>query len=143
MPHSVPLDATTKVLLTLSALSVPVTLTHSIEDLDASIHRDFGLGLLTAAYLLSLGYTTQLLGAILSARAHRGGHLLNLVVAVIWLVGSVGDHIDDLLFAEDYRHGAVSKVLELGIMVIGTAWALVAIWALRRSLHKDESRTDD
>lgn len=134
--QAIPLDPTIKGLLTISVLSVPLTFTHSLEDIDAGIHQDFGLGLLSAGFLLSLGYATQLLGAILSARSYRTGHLLNLLIALFWLAGAVGDHLDDVLFAEDYRRGAISKALEVGIMVIAAVWALVALRTLQHAKRR-------
>lgn len=61
---------------------MPLTLTHSVEDLEVGIHRDVGLPLLLAAFLLSLGYAAQVAAAALSDRGHRLGHLLNLAVAM-------------------------------------------------------------
>lgn len=61
-------------LLIASTLSVPLTLTHSIEDVSVGIHQRFGLSLLPAGFLLSLGYAAQVAGAALSARDHRWGH---------------------------------------------------------------------
>ena len=131
MPPPSPLGRAVRALLTASVASVPLTLTHSVEDFDAGVHGDFGLALLPAAFLLSLGYAAQLLGAILSARGHRLGHLLNLVVALVWLVGAVADHLDDVLFAEDYRRGVASKALEVGVMAVAAVWAGVSLLALR------------
>lgn len=58
-------------LLLASVLSVPFTLTHSIEDFSVGIHERFGLPLLLGAFLLSLGYAAQLAGGMLSARGAR------------------------------------------------------------------------
>lgn len=135
-----PLDRAITVLLAVSVVSVPLTLTHSVEDFEAGVHRDFGLPLLPAAFLLSIGYAAQLLGAILSARGHRLGHLLNLVVALAWLVGAVADHLDDVLFAENYRRGFVSKALELGVMATAVAWVAVSLHVLRS--HQVEDARD-
>ena len=126
-----PLGRGTLMLLVASVASVPLTLTHSVEDFEAGVHRDFGLPLLPAAFLLSLGYAAQLLAAVLSARGHRPGHLLNLAVALVWLVGAVADHLDDVLLAGDYRRGAVSKALEVGVMLVALLWAGLAANALR------------
>lgn len=126
-----PLDRGVVMLLAASVVSVPLTVTHSVEDFDAGVHTDFGLPLLVAAFLLSLGYVLQLVAGVLSARGHRIGHLLNLTVAVIWLVGAVGDHLDDVLLADDYRHGLVSKALEFEVMVVALAWVALALQVLR------------
>ncbi len=48
-------DLALEALLGMSVLSVPFTLTHSVEDFEVGVHQDFGLTLLPAAFLLSLG----------------------------------------------------------------------------------------
>lgn len=122
-------------LVTLSALSVPFTLTHVIEDFSVGIHQRFGLPLLTAASLVSLGYAAQVAGAALSARDDRRGHLLNLAVALAWFFGAVLDHLGEVLFVPigQYRAGTVSKALEVGIILISVGWAALAFDALRGS----------
>lgn len=60
-------------LVVASAVSVPLTLTHAVEDFSVGIHQRFGLPLLVAGFLLSLGYAAQVAGAALSARDHRWG----------------------------------------------------------------------
>ncbi len=71
MPGAAPIGRAITALLAGSGVSVPLTLTHTIEDFDAGVPEDFGLALVTVAFLLSLGYAGQLLGAILSVRRHR------------------------------------------------------------------------
>ena len=124
-------------LLAVSLASVPVTLTHSIEDVEAGVHQAFGLSLLVAAFLLSLAYALQVAAAVLLARTHRLGYLLNLALALVWLVGAAADHLDDVLFAEVYRRGLVSKALEVAIMVITLLWAILSLNALRRQRGLD------
>ena len=121
-------------LLIMSVLSVPFTLTHSIEDFSEGVPQErFGLALLPAALLLSLVYTAQLAGAILSAQDRRLGHLINAAVAVLWLAASVLDHLGEVIFMPNaqYRAGAISKLLEVGIMVIAAAWGPLASRAWR------------
>ncbi len=121
-------------LLFASVLSVPFTLTHSVEDFAVGIHARFGLPLLLGAFLLSLGYAAQVAGGALSARDHPAGHLLNLGVALVWLLGAVLDHLGEIVGTPTgaYRAGLVSKLLEVGIMLVAAAWAGLAARALRR-----------
>jgi hypothetical protein len=120
-------------LLIISVLSVPFTLTHSIEDFSVGIHQRFGLALLPAAFLLSLVYAAQVAAAALSARDQPLGHGLNFVVALVWLFGSVLDHLGEVLFEPNvtYRAGFISKLLEVGIMLSSAVWGTLALRTLR------------
>lgn len=120
-------------LLVVSVLSVPLTLTHSIEDFAVGIYQRFGLPLLLAACLLSLGYAAQLVAGIASARERRWGHGLNLMVALIWFVGAVADHLGEVITTptSQYRAGLLSKALEVGSMLVAFAWVALSLHALR------------
>lgn len=120
-------------LLIVSVLSVPFTLTHSIEDFSYRIYERFGLGMLPGAFLLSLVYAAQLAAGMLSARDLRIGHLMNAAMAVLWLAASVLDHLGEVLILPNvaYRAGLVSKLLEVGIMVTAAVWGPLAARAQR------------
>jgi hypothetical protein len=122
-----------RLLVGVSVLSVLFTLPHVLEDFSAGINERFRLDLLTAGFLVALVYAVQVAGAALSARDRRLGHGLNLAVALFWLFGSVLDHLGEVLFVpnELYRAGAVSKPLEVGIMVVSAVWGSVASRSLR------------
>ena len=118
----------------LSVLSVPFTLTHAVEDFSAGIPvARFGLALLPAAFVLSLSYTAQVAAAALSARGDVRGDALNLLLALVWLVGAVADHLGEIVFVPTsaYRAGLVSKALEVGIIVIAAGWTLASFSVLR------------
>ncbi len=121
-------------MLVLSVLSVPFTLTHVVEDFSEGIPAArFGLALLPAAFVLSLGYTAQLAAAALSAHGDVRGDALNLLLALVWLVAAAADHLGEILFVPTgaYRAGLVSKVLEVGIIVISAAWTFASFSVLR------------
>jgi hypothetical protein len=119
--------------LIVSAVSVPFTFTHAVEDFSVDIHERFGLALLPAVLLLSLVYATQVAAAALSAHDRPLGHGLNFGVALVWLFGSVLDHLGEVLFEPNalYRAGFVSKLLEIGIMLSSAIWGTLALRALR------------
>jgi hypothetical protein len=120
--------------LVLSALSVPFTLTHAIEDFSEGIPAArFGLPLLPAAFLLSLGYTGQIAAAALSARGDAHGDWLNLLLGFVWLVAATTDHLGEVLFVPTgaYRAGLVSKGLEVGIKLVAAGWTLTSFSVLR------------
>jgi hypothetical protein len=121
-------------MLVLSALSVPFTLTHAVEDFSAGIPAArFGLALLPAAFVLSLSYTAQVAAAALSARGDVRGDALNLLLALVWLVAAAADHLGEILVVPTgaYRAGLVSKGFEVGIIGIAAGWALASFSVLR------------
>jgi hypothetical protein len=125
--------------LLLSALSVPFTLTHAIEDFAEGIPAArFGLPLLPAAFLLSLGYTGQVAAAALSARGDARGDALNLLLGLVWLVAASADHLGEVLFVPTgaYRAGLVSKGLEVGIMLVAAGWTFTSFSVLRTGRRK-------
>lgn len=124
-----------RALLIVSLLSVPVTFTHSVEDFAVGIHQRFGLPLLLAAFLLSLGYVAQFVAGLASAREQRWGYGLNLLLALVWFFGAVADHLGEVLTTPtgQYRAGAISKALAVGIMLVALAWAGLAARALRQT----------
>ena len=117
----------------LGVLALLVTLPHSLEDFVYGIPARFGLDVLTAGILLAAGYALHLVGMLLAARGSAWGYGINLLVGLGWLVGAVADHLSEVLYAAPYRAGLPSKVLEVGIMVVGAALAVVSALALWRN----------
>jgi hypothetical protein len=119
--------------LVLSALSVPFTLTHAVEDFSAGIPARFGLQLLPAAFVLSLAYAGQVVAAALTARGNTRGDVLNMLLGLVWLVAAAADHLPEVIFVstDAYRAGLVSKTLEIGIMLVTAGWTLASFNLLR------------
>jgi len=123
-------------LIAASVATVPITLTHAVEDFSVGIHERFHLPVLLAAFFVSLAYAAQVLAAALAAQERRLGYWLNLGLALAWLVGAAADHLGEVVFVSPYRHGLLSKALEVAIMVGAALWAGLAISALRASGRK-------
>ena len=64
--------------------------------------------------------------------------MLNLLIALVWLVAALADHLGEVLFVPtaDYRAGAISKALEIGIVVVAAVWAAVSFVALRSTAEE-------
>ena len=82
---------------------------------------------LTSAYgvlALAAVYLAQALGIVLTLRADPRGAWLLAAMGAVWCAGAVIVHGHDVLFADvGYRHGAVSRILEAAIIVLGAAAA--------------------
>ena len=109
-----------------------VTFPHALEDFHYGDLARLGIPLSAEIGLLIAAYAAQLLGISLTARVTRAGPLILGVMGAIWCTGAVVVHGHDLLFAgADYRHGLISKLLELLIIVLGALIAIVALGLLR------------
>jgi len=114
-----------------SIASLFVTLPHSFEDFVAGVPADFGFTVLTAGVLLAAAYVVQVVGILLASRGLRLGYWLHLLIGLGWFLGSVLDHLDDVLLADPYRGGLLSKALAVGIMVASAAIVALSVLALR------------
>ncbi len=117
----------------LAALMVPFTVTHAFEDFAYGIPARLGVQPLPAAFVLSLVYTVHLLAAVGTARGFRPAMVIAAVLGFGWSAAAALDHGREILFADPYRAGLISKALEVGIIVVGAAWGIASVIALRRS----------
>jgi hypothetical protein len=120
-------------LLGASVLAMLLGVPHVVEDFAFGIHTRFGLPLLALASVVALAYASQVLAAALVARRDRRGYALSLVLALVWLVGALVEHLPELLFVWPYRSGWISKGLEVGLIATTAAWAALAAIGLRRA----------
>ena len=113
-----------------SVVSVGFTLTHVIEDFAYNVPEErFGVPLLPAALAVAVAYAVQVLAAALSARDDVRGHWVNAALGFGWALAAAVDHLGEVLFAWPYRHGLISKALEVGIMLSGAVWGGLALRA--------------
>ncbi|MBV8081474.1 MAG: hypothetical protein JOY86_00660 [Candidatus Eremiobacteraeota bacterium] len=109
-----------------------VSFPHALEDFHYGDLARLGIALPFAIALLIVAYAMQLLGIALTARNTRAAPLLLGSMGAIWCVGAVLVHGHDVLFAgADYRHGLISKLMEVLIIVLGAAIAIVALGFVR------------
>ena len=120
-------------LLGASVLAMLFGVPHVVEDFAFGIHTRFGVPLLALASVVAVAYAAQVLAAALVARRDRRGYGLSLLLALVWLVGALVEHLPDLLFTWPYRSGWISKGLEAGLMAATASWAALAAAGLRRA----------
>jgi hypothetical protein len=108
----------------LMIISVP----HVLEDFHYGDLLGFGAPPAVAAALLFAAYAPQIAGIALTMRGLRVGAVLLGITGAVWCVGAVFAHGHDLLFAgPEYRHGPISKVLEIAIIILSAAVALESV----------------
>ena len=119
-----PTERVGAVTITVSLASLPFIVPHVVEDFDHGIAGRDGLSTGVGAFLLGGFLGLQSLGLVHLARGRRGGFLLTLLVAAIWVVGALIEHGPDLVGP---AHGATSRLWVVGLLLTQTT-CLVLAW---------------
>ena len=112
-------------LIVIAIALVIVTIPHVVEDFHYGNILGVHLAGPTAIAVLTLAYGLQIVGIALLWPARRAGATLLAVTGAAWCVGTLVVHGSELLFSgADYRHGLISKLLEVLIIAFGatSAW---------------------
>jgi hypothetical protein len=121
-----------------SAASFLVTLPHAFEDFVYHVPQKFGLNVMTAGFLVAIGYLVQLIGTLLATRGRQAGMVLLFLIGLGWTIGATLDHLPEIIKSGPYREGTVSKIMEL--LIIGTSLALTVLSAIAiRQLRSRDS----
>ena len=106
-----------KLLLILSVLSFMVTVPHVIEDFHYGVPESFGVNPSIAGLLVGLGFAVQVAGIIGITRRAKWGLIITLLVAAVWVLGAILDHLPDIVSSSPYREGVLSRTLEVFIIL--------------------------
>jgi hypothetical protein len=121
-----------RILIAVTALLVVVTLPHALEDFQYGDLMRFGVSIPLGICVLAAMYMSQSIGMLLVARGRSRGALLLAALGGIWCIGAIIVHGHDMIFAGPlYRHGAISKILELLIIVLGVASVVLGLRTAR------------
>jgi hypothetical protein len=113
-----------------------VTLPHALEDFQYGDLMRLGINLSLGICILATAYILQLTGIMLVARGASRGAMLLAMLGAIWCIGAIIIHGHDMLFAgPQYRHGAISKILELLIIVLAASSAVLGLLTARILAH--------
>lgn len=119
-----------------------VSLPHAIEDFHYGDLLRLGIALPAGVTILVIAYSLQLSGIALTVRRRRDGPALLAIMGAVWCIGAIAIHGHDLLYAgPDYRHGFVSKLLEVLIIVLGAACAWLGALSWRGASAEPSTRT--
>jgi hypothetical protein len=111
----------------LSVLLVMVTAPHAAEDFAYGVFMRFGISDLAAGLVLAVAYGLQTYGAYLSGRGVRSGSAILGIMGAVWCVGALAIHGREILSTGNYRHGFISKALEVLIIAVGALTAVVGL----------------
>jgi hypothetical protein len=117
----------------LSFLLLWVSIAHSLEDFVYGIPARFGLSVVAAALVLGAAYVVQVTGILLASKNARSGYMLTFATGAVWAIAAAADHLKEVLTVWPYREGVLSKMLEVGIMLVGAALAIVSLVVLYAS----------
>ena len=120
-----------------SAASLLVTLPHAFEDFVYGVPQGFGLSVMTAGFLVAIGYLIQMIGMLLALKGRQTGLVILLLIGLGWTVGAVLDHLPEILQTGPYRQGTISKVMELLIIQIGLILVVLSAIAIKQLRRKN------
>ncbi len=116
----------TRALVFLTALLIVVSFPHALEDFHYGEFTRLGVPQAYGVLALAIAYAAQVAGVTLLVKGRQAGAWLLALTGAVWAIGATVVHGHDLLFAgPGYRHGLVSRALEVGIILTGTATAIL------------------
>ena len=116
----------------LTLLLIAVSAPHAAEDFQYDEFARLGGSGAAAAVALGLIYAAQAAAAFVAGRGKTSGLYLLAVAGLVWSVGALAIHGPEIAAAGVYRHGAASRALEIGIILLGAAAAITGVVEARR-----------
>ena len=120
-----------------SAASFLVTLPHVFEDFAYGVPQKFGLSILTAGFLVAIGYFVHLIGILLTLNGKQAGLAIQLLIGLGWTAGAILDHLPEVLRAGPYRQGTISRVIVLLIIQVGLIMVVLSAVAIKQLRRKN------
>ena len=125
----------TPLVVILTAMLVAVSAPHTAEDFEFGTFARLGIPDAFPGAALGLVLTMQIVGVYLVARESRIGFAILAAAGVVWCVGALVIHGPEIVASGVYRHGLISKALEVAVILLGAAAAAAGAveWRSRRS----------
>jgi hypothetical protein len=96
------------------------------------VPQRFGLSVMTAGFLVAIGYFVHVMGILLTLRRKQAGLIILLLIGFGWTAGAVFDHLPEILRHGPYRQGTISKVMEMLIIQVGLVLVILSALAIRQ-----------
>ena len=105
-----------------------ISLPHTVEDFQYGALVRFGVTLPLGIAILIIMYSVQLVALRLILLGSSRAALVLACTGAIWCVGAALIHGHEIILADSgYRHGPISKLLEVLIIVLGAVVAITGI----------------
>ena len=104
---------------------------HLIDDFLYDIPEEFGLTDQQTQVLAAIFHVQLIVFFVLVARERKAGYYGMLFWGVFLSLAGILKHLPEILKPEPYWSGPFSEALIIGMMVAGTALAIISVLALR------------
>ena len=118
------LKGKTPLVVILTVILVAISAPHTAEDFQFGTFARLGIPDALPGTALGLVLTMQVCGVYLVARGSRIGFMILAGTGGVWSVGALVMHGPEIIASGVYRHGFVSKAMEVAVILLGLAIAV-------------------
>jgi len=115
---------TTPLVAILTVLLIAVSAPHTGEDFQYGRFAALGLPWWVPGVALGSMLAVQAIGMYLVGRGSRVGIGLLVAAAAVWSITTIFIHGQEIVSSGEYRHGLISRALEVAIVLVGAATAI-------------------
>ena len=119
-------------ILGLSILLLFFTVPHVLEDFTEGEPLKKGIPAPVLSMVVALLLSAQMLGLYWLGQGRRRALIVHAVLGLLWPLAAGVAQLSEVLGDAPYRSGAISVAYVLGIIVIGPALLVCAVFGLRR-----------
>ena len=119
---------------------IPLTIPHVVEDLQYHEFDRFGISPLGALIAAAVADALGGCGIFYAARRAPIGFVLIAFTGFLWGLGALYVHGPELLAHGPYRHGVISKLLEIAIVITGMLSGFLALASIAAQRRKGAGR---
>lgn len=113
----------------LSILLFLFTVPHTLEDFSVGEPEEAGVSVLLLAYGVAGLFALQGLALFWTGQQRSRGYALHAALGLLWPLAAGAAQLPAILAGGPYRSGTISKVLVIGIIVVGLVLCATSIQA--------------